>query len=327
MRTAPRKWRPSLALTTVGMIGLVLVVALGGFAIVRTNIEQSADVEFATALCLAMAAAAIVGAVFARVILRPVHELGARAERIMRGDAEAIGPLAHHGTREFALLSDRFMEMAQSLSNQSAYLRTYARHVSHELKTPLAAINGAAELMLDDENLAPEVRKRFLGNIVADVARMSVLLDRLNEQARAETMIGEGAARPADVLRALQEEFPELRFELAGETPALAISQENLALVLRHLVTNAAEHGATTMRIALSTALRFGMIELEDDGAGVAPGNRGRIFDPFFTTRRADGGTGMGLNIVRSMLAAHHGAIELRDSARGARFGLRLPLA
>ena len=64
-----------------------------------------------------------------------------------------------------------------------------------------------------------------------------------------------------------------------------------------------------------------------DDGEGISPGNRARIFEPFFTTRREAGGTGMGLQIVRSMLAAHGGSIALKDSAAGAAFEIRVPVA
>jgi signal transduction histidine kinase len=60
---------------------------------------------------------------------------------------------------------------------------------------------------------------------------------------------------------------------------------------------------------------------------GISPGNRDRVFEPFFTTRREAGGTGMGLQIVRSMLAAHGGTIKLLPSEAGATFELRVPLA
>ena len=69
------------------------------------------------------------------------------------------------------------------------------------------------------------------------------------------------------------------------------------------------------------------VVHVADNGAGVSAGNRERIFDPFFTTRRAEGGTGMGLGIVRALLRAHGGDIALGESADGAVFVLTLPLA
>jgi signal transduction histidine kinase len=68
-------------------------------------------------------------------------------------------------------------------------------------------------------------------------------------------------------------------------------------------------------------------VRVADNGEGISSGNRDRVFEPFFTTRRESGGTGMGLQIVRSMLQAHGGTIELLPSTSGAAFELRIPLA
>ncbi len=326
--TAPRKWRPSLALVTAGMIGLVLAVAVGGFAIVRFNIDRPLGAELATALVVALFAASVVGVVFVRAISRPLLELVRRAEAIARGDSGAIGPLPHHGTRELARLSDSFMNMARTLSDRSTYLRTYSRHVSHELKTPLTAIRGAAELIQDNDDMTPEQRRRFAGNIIADVARMTLLVERLSEQARAETPPAPAAARVSDVFNPLCEEYPQLAIELSGESDTVvAMSADDLSVVLNHLAANAAAHGAKSLRLVAARHDSFCGIHVQDDGAGITPGNRERVFDPFFTTRRESGGTGMGLSIVRSMLEAHRGAIDVCDSERGACFELRIPLA
>jgi len=328
MITAPRKWRPSLVMVTAGMIGVVLAVAVAGFAVVRFNVRAPPGMELATAIALALLAAVVVGFVFVRAISRPLSELAERAKQISAGDVSGIGPLSHYGTRELAALSESFMTMAQSLSNRSTYLRTYSRHVSHEFKTPLTAIGGAAELLLDNETMSPEQRRRFLENILADIARMTDLLEKLNQQAQAETAAPAGAARLADVTSTLQDQFPGLDIAISeGRQHSLAIGPESLLLVLQHLAANAEQHGARRLRVALETDADAARIIVEDDGAGISPGNRERVFDPFFTTRRSDGGTGMGLAIVRSMLEAHHGAIRLLDSESGARFELRLPLA
>ncbi len=68
-------------------------------------------------------------------------------------------------------------------------------------------------------------------------------------------------------------------------------------------------------------------VEISDDGPGISPANAARVFEPFFTTARARGGTGLGLAVVRSLLAAHGGDIELGDSAAGTRLRVRLPRA
>lgn len=328
MIAPPDKWRPSLPMVTAGMIAVALAVAVSGFAIVRLNIHAAPEVELATALALALLAACAVGFVFVRAISRPLSELAERARQIESGDTAAIGPLERHGTRELAALSERFMSMAQSLSSRSNYVRTYSRHVSHELKTPITAIRGAAELLLDNDAMPAEQRRRFLANILADVERMTELLERLNQQALAETASPGGAARLCEVLQALRGRFPTLEITLAEEgVRSLAAAPESLLLVLEHLAANAQQHGAARLRIAASAENGSARLLVEDDGRGVSAGNRERVFDPFFTTRRDEGGTGMGLTIVRSMLEAHEGEIRLLESAQGARFELRIPLA
>ena len=84
---------------------------------------------------------------------------------------------------------------------------------------------------------------------------------------------------------------------------------------------------ATSVTVFAERQEQILRIIVADNGSGVSPGNRDRIFEPFFTTRRETGGTGMGLQIVRSMLAAHGGTIELMASDAGAAFELRVPLA
>jgi signal transduction histidine kinase len=197
------------------------------------------------------------------------------------------------------------------------------------MKTPLAAIRGAAELVLDSgETMTSAERRRFMQNIVADVERMTQLLERLHEQARAETPGQTGAATLGVLLAALGARFPELQLVFSGDVEtAIALNEENALVVLGHLASNARDHGATSLHLAATTMPEACLLSAQDNGAGVTPGNRGRIFDPFFTTRRENGGTGMGLTIARSMLEAHGGSIEAVDCASGARFDLRLPLA
>jgi two-component system, OmpR family, sensor histidine kinase CreC len=320
------KWRPSLAMITAGMIVLVLALALGGFAIVRMNVDLPAPAEIIIATIVAAAAASAVGVVFVRIVSRPLLELVRRAEAIASGDETAIGPLAHHGTQELASVTEGFMDMARSLSDRTAYVRGFARHVSHELKTPLTAIRGAAELISDSTAMPDEERKRLLAIVLAEVERMTALLERLSEQARADSPDLGGATSLNSVSEELRERFPGLQLSLRGETGAqLPLSAENAAIIFGHLLDNAQRHGAHAVAIEARREGEALSISVEDDGPGVSEGNRSRVFDPFFTTRRAEGGTGMGLAIVRAILEAHGGAIALVESRRGARFDLFVP--
>ena len=134
----------------------------------------------------------IIGLVFSRTITRPMRELVDRAGRISRGDRDAFQPLAHYGTREFAQLSHSFLDMAQQLSRRSDYIATFSSHLTHELKSPLTSIKGAAELLLDSlqgksDNLTRMEQKNFVSNILGDTERLEAMSQRLRELARAET--------------------------------------------------------------------------------------------------------------------------------------------
>lgn len=281
------------------------------------------------AVLLTLAAASAIGFVFVRTIARPMRELVAKADEITAGRTEAIGPLKRHGTRELASLAESFMTMARRLSDRSDYLSGFANHVSHELKSPLTAIRGAAELLRDSENaMSPEQRERFFSNLLADIERISVLLDRLRELARAENPVLGGSVSLMDVASSLRERFDGLALSLDAEgAPPVAMSAENALIVFGHLADNSLRHGATGLAISAREQEDTLVVRVADNGAGVSAGNRDRIFDPFFTTRRADGGTGMGLGIVRALLRAHGGEIALDEGAEGAAFVVTLPIA
>jgi len=281
------------------------------------------------AVLLALAAASAIGFVFVRTIARPMRELVTKANEITAGRTDAIGPLKRHGTQELASLAESFMTMARRLSDRSDYLSGFANHVSHELKSPLTAIRGAAELLRDSEKgMSPEQRERFFSNLLSDIERISVLLDRLRELARADNPTLGGATSLAAVTQTLRQRFEHLDLMVEGESaPPVAISAENADIVFGHLADNSIRHGATRLRVKAHEEAGKLIIDVADNGAGVSAGNRERIFDPFFTTRREEGGTGMGLGIVRALLRAHGGDIALGESTEGAAFVLTLPLA
>jgi signal transduction histidine kinase len=271
--------------------------------------------------------AAVIGLVFYRAIAKPIRMLVARADAIARGEDTADGAIPLHGTAELAHLSDRMLAMARELRRRADYMATFAAHVSHELKSPLTAIQGAAELMRDNDMTEAE-RARFLDNIVADATRLGRLLQRLRELARAEQTPLAGEVRPGELLAALRAAHPTVTIDFAGEECALRISPENLGALLTQLVANAAQHGATRVTITAARADETtARLVVADDGRGVSPGNREKIFDNFFTTRRESGGAGMGLSIARALAAAHDGDIVLADGPAGATFVITLPRA
>ncbi|MEM1298653.1 MAG: HAMP domain-containing sensor histidine kinase [Pseudomonadota bacterium] len=265
-----------------------------------------------------------------RTISRPIAQLLRRTGRVARGETAAMAPLERPGTREMAELSDGITRMATALNDRAAYIRTLANHVSHEFKTPIASIQGAAELLTDhDDTMTPDERRHFLTSISKGGDRLRTLLDRLLELARAENAERtDEVTELAPVLRRATRRLPDtVLAELdVPEGLEAMIAAEALAIVLENLFDNAASHRAN--RVHVSATIRGDKVELDvaDNGEGVSAANRDKIFEHFFTTRRDTGGTGLGLGIVRALLAAHGGDIQLMESERGATFRLRLPL-
>ena len=284
------------------------------------------------ALGLAILMGAIVGVafVFARVVTRPIHALVARAAAIGRGETAPDSPATHYGTREVALLGRSVDEMAHRLRERSDYIATFAAHVSHELKSPLTSIQGGAELMRDalddaDAPMPADAQRRFLDNMIADTARLSSMLGRLRELARADNPRTDGTTQIAAIAQNLRAAYPGLTVRVDGGASArLNLSPENAGIVFGHLADNALRHGAGHLTLSVRTTGERVVVTVENDGSAIPASLSERVFENFFTTRRDTGGTGMGLSIVQAMLAAHDGSIRLEPCTTGVRFTLAL---
>ncbi len=263
-----------------------------------------------------------------RAVARPLAAVVEQTERAARGERGAVVALQRPITREVARLSEAVAAMARSLEERADYIRGFASHVSHEFKTPLTAIQGAVELLRTHDTTMPaEKRTRFLANVAADAERLERLVRRLLELARADVLqpAGEDAHVEA-IVAAVADRYRAsgLAVDLRGSIGdrRAAITGEILESVLSSLLDNARQHGGANARatITLDTSASGATIRVADDGDGISPANSAKIFDPFFTTARDDGGTGLGLTIARSLLAAHGGTIDFVPSARGAAF-------
>ncbi|MDK4712386.1 HAMP domain-containing sensor histidine kinase [Rhizobium sp. CNPSo 4039] len=332
---APRvkpKWRPPLALIVYAVLLTVMtlpMLTIIWFRVVRAASGAMAPAEIAT-LAAVLILTLIVAYVLTRTLTTPINALIARTEEIARGGRSAIRPLEIYGTREVATLSQSFLDLAGKLVDHSDYVRSFATHVSHELKSPLTSIKGAAELLRDDDDnpMSHEQRNRFLTNIIADTERLDRLLSRLRELAKAELPSEQGSSSLRDVIAQLKMQFRQLTIIYEGSADeTLALPGEAAGIIFANLAENAFQNGATSLAIKASGEGRGISIQIRDNGRGIADGNRDRIFEPFFSTRRDDGGTGMGLGIVRAMLASHGGSIELLESSKdGTTFQIILPI-
>jgi signal transduction histidine kinase len=231
--------------------------------------------------------------------------------------------------REIGVLQQVLFQMADRLSRRADYVQEFASQVGHELKTPITAIRGAAELLahgLDDMPSAD--RERFSSNILEDAQRMERLVNRLLELARLENERPE-LAQTIDahesVRRLLERYGQRVQLELRTEPGVIAIDPELLTSALGNLVENALRHGGTDpVRVVLSRHEQLLRIDVIDRGPALSEANRKRLFERFFTTERDRGGTGLGLAIVKAIAEARGGRVWASFDAEGTTFSLLL---
>ncbi len=274
---------------------------------------------------------ALVAFLTSRLLARPLRALRDQAVRVAGGDREAVSRIAHAGTQEVAELSTAIAQMSEALQGRAAYLEAFSRNVSHAFKTPLTAIRGTVELLQDHlDEMAPEQRTRFLGNLDAEAARLDRLVRRLMVLARADVLDpGPERASVTAVLADVQRRHGD-PCSLDVERPDIhvALSQETLDPILDNLVENALRHGATRVLVSVrGGAAATVVIDVSDNGPGVDPEIADRLFEPFATTAGARGGTGLGLSIVRALAQAHGGDVTLVASVSGGQFCVVLPAA
>ena len=244
--------------------------------------------------------------------------------------------------REIAELARAFEEMRESLEGRRQAER-YTQALAHEVKAPLAAIRGAAELL--DEAMPVEDRAKFLANIRDESERIQRIIDRLLELSSLEARkqlrqaerleVGALAASAADVLRPA---FAGARVRFDVEVAAGSLALRGEAVLLREALVNLLQNaldfsppdGGVALRIGRGTEGRIVFV-VEDDGPGVPDYALPRVFERFYSLPRPATGrksTGLGLALVREIAELHGGgvALENRDGG-GARATFWVPMA
>lgn len=267
----------------------------------------------------------------ARGIAGPIEALSRAARDVATGGGP-LPPSPQTAAVEIRALYEDFGRMAEAVDRRSRYLRDFAAAVSHEFKTPLAGIQGAVELLQDHDDMAPEQRRRFLDNIAADGRRLSALVTRLLDLARADMARPEAGLSvdpEPSVMKAVDARSDRLAItvHLPADGPHVAVPDSTVEMVLSTLLENSRQAGATAVVIEARALADQLVLTVTDNGPGIAPADAVRIFEPFFTTRRGEGGAGLGLSIARALLAANRATLELVGSDGGTVFEIGLPLA
>lgn len=260
-------------------------------------------------------------------ISRPLHRLTEAAGRIAAGERGVA--LNLRGRDELGMLARDFDAMARALDARLAYISELAANVSHEFKTPIASVRGAAELLRDGAADDPAARQRFLGNILDDAERLSRLVTRLLELSRIEAR---AEARVPMDYRALAESvvarYPAATLAWNAAYDHARAAPDQVETVLTNLLDNAGRFSpadAPVEVVVVGDAHAF-HTTVRDRGAGISEANAARVWDRFFTTARATGGTGLGLSIVRAIVEAHGGTVGVdATEGEGSAFWFTLP--
>jgi two-component system sensor histidine kinase KdpD len=245
-------------------------------------------------------------------------------EAFVRQAAMALGRQRLAAEARDAVLRARTEELRSSLLSA----------VSHDLRTPLAVITGAATSLRDDaDHLTPATRAELLETIVEEARRLERVLANLLGMTRVETGI-----EPArewvpveELVGAALGRLDELladRAVILDVPPDLAVAVDPVLFehVLINLVENAVKHGAPPIEIAARRRGASVEIEVADHGAGLPPGEEARVFDKFYRASSAPG-VGLGLAIVRGIAVAHGGTVVAENRpGGGARFTIALPV-
>lgn len=221
----------------------------------------------------------------------------------------------------------------------------FVANASHELKTPISAIRGLVETIMDDPEMPEDVRNRFIGRIKNQATRLDhivqdlIALSRFDSHARKMTVArvdlgfllrqvykthADDAERAGLTLRL---DVPDKRIEVDGESEALEQMTVNL---VDNAIKYSRPDGMVVMR--LRTLGQMAVIEVQDNGIGIPQDEQQRIFERFYRVDRArsreKGGTGLGLSIVKHIAQSHKGSVMLDSHLnKGSVFSVRLPLA
>ena len=289
-------------------------------------------IAFVIAAVVGAAIAALAALLLSEAVSRPIARVAAASRRLAAG--ERPGPLPVEGSTEIASLAAAFNQMTDDLERARDAERTFLLSVSHELKTPLAAIRGHGEALIDGVMEVPKAA----AVVVQEAKRLERLVRDLLDLARLNQRTFAVTARPVDlaelVAEALRRHEPEAQrvgVRLVAETPqpAPAIADPDRVLqVLSNLIENALRTTPAGGEVLVSAD--GSRIAVADTGPGLASDELQRAFERFFLYRlygehRAVG-TGLGLAIVKELTEAMSGEVSVQSEiGHGTRFTVQLP--
>ncbi|MBX3606634.1 MAG: two-component system sensor histidine kinase CreC [Piscinibacter sp.] len=264
------------------------------------------------------------------LMLWVVRPFGLLADYVRYVRAQRSFSLPRLGRRALGTLGAAYDEMRDALAGRN-YVSDYVQTLTHELKSPLSAIRGAAEL-LHEPGMPPGDRERFIGNIERETQRIQELVDRMMELAALESRRRLPRVEPVALVPLLEDCVTSaraaglsrgLQVDLAVVEPAWV---EGEAFLLRravgNLLANALDFSPEGGRITVALLPRGRSVDVtvRDQGPGIPDYAGSKVFEKFFSLARPQGGkrsTGLGLPFVKEIAELHHGRVALRNAEGG----------
>ncbi len=291
--------------------------------------------------------AAVVGLVVARGLTAPLNSLMTATTRMTSGDLSTRAPV--HGEDEIGQLARQFNQMAAhleasfaQLSTERDALRRFIADASHELRTPVTALQNFLDLLQGPAVDDPAARSEFLAESQKQVSRLEWVTQNLLDLSRLEAGLAaldlarhdvrDITSAAASAFKPLaQEKGIELSLQLPAAPYDVQCDRARLEIALSNLIDNALKFTPAGGRVEVGAEVEGGVARwwVQDNGHGIDPADQPHIFERFYRGRHARAeGSGLGLAIVHSIVQAHGGRVKLESApGKGSRFVIELPLA
>jgi signal transduction histidine kinase len=305
----------------------------------RAMYDQSVSTVVIAAVLVAALASIGLAVVLARMLARPLREVGAAARRIADGDYAARVP--REGPEEIASLADSFNQMAASLEEQERMRRDFIANAAHELRTPLTNLQGYLEALRDGVIVADRSTYESLWDEAERLVRLSRELDALAEGDAAAGGSDAALLQSVDLATAIRAavELVQPSIDRAGLSLSLTVPEtlparanpDHLAQVLGNLLSNAVRYTPAGGSVSVRAERRPGdlLVSVANSGEPIPPDDLDHVFERFYRVEksrdRARGGAGIGLAIVKQLVEAGGGRVGAESAEGQTRFWFSLP--
>jgi two-component system sensor histidine kinase GlrK len=302
---------------------------------------EAGRAELGRQMLIAIAVAVVLAFVFGWWLARPLKRLEQAVVGL--GENRLDQAIEIRGPSDVRLLGRRLEWLRLRLAELDSDKSRFLRHVSHELKTPLAALRegvslleeGVTGTLSDDQKEVARILRQntaLLQSQIEDLLRFNAAAFEARKLVRQRVelvdLIQDLVAR-----QRLQWQARQLAVKVEGGPLWVEVDPDKLGTALGNLLSNAIRFSPSgaTIRLSVTRVPGRACIDIVDQGPGVAAADRARVFEPFYRGERqpsdAVRGTGIGLSIVHEYITAHGGVVELQDDAPGAHFHIELPHA